>query len=177
MKSGINFNLCLRLEVIYPARSPFNLAFAILYVKVGFIGFSVEAGEFNMIKAKKLTVLASLFLGGMILGGVSASALPLSNTAISGQSGIVTDNLVQKTGKTGNLLLGLGAGALIGGAIVNNNNNYRRRYRERPVRRYYRPRYEPWTDAWYNDCSRRYRSFNPETGYFRSYNRGYVFCR
>jgi len=127
-----------------------------------------------MIKARKLTVLTSLFLGGMVLGGVNANALPLSNTATIGQSGIVTNNLVQKTGRTGNLLLGLGAGALIGGAIVNNNN---RRYRERPVRRYYRPRYEPWTDAWYNDCARRYRSFNPDTGYYRSYNRGYVFCR
>jgi len=131
-----------------------------------------------MMKVRKLTVLASLFLGATVLGGMSASAVPLSNMATSVQPETVTNNLVQKTGKkTRNLLLGLGAGALIGGAIVNNNNRYRRRYREVPVRRYYRDRYEPWTDAWYDDCSRRYRSFNPNTGYFKAYSGRYIFCR
>ena len=131
-----------------------------------------------MIKSRKLTILASLFLGATILGGASASAIPLSKMATSVQPETVTSNLVQKTGKrTRNLLLGLGAGALIGGAIVSNNNRYRRPYRERPVRRYYRPRYEPWSDAWYDYCFRRYRSFNPDTGYFKSYSGRYVFCR
>ncbi len=133
-----------------------------------------------MINAKKVTVLASLFLGATMLGGVGANAAILGSVATTSQPEAVTKSLVQKTGRRSrrNLLLGLGAGALIGGAIVHNNNNYnRRRYRERPVRRYYRTRYEPWTDAWYDDCSRRYRSFNPDTGYYKSYRRGYVFCR
>jgi len=136
-----------------------------------------------MMKPNKFTVLATLFLGATAFGGMSANAVPLSKVATSAQPELVTGNLVQKTGKkTRNLLLGLGAGALIGGAIVNNNNRaYNRGYNRgnrRPVaRRYYRTRYEPWTDAWYDDCFRRYRSFNPDTGYFKSYNRGYVFCR
>ncbi len=131
-----------------------------------------------MIKANKTTLLASLFLGATVLGSMSAGATPISSMATSVQPELMTKNLVEKTGKkTRNLLLGLGAGALIGGAIVNNNNRYRRPYRERPVRRYYRTRYEPWTDAWYDDCFRRYRSFNPDTGYFKSYSGRYVFCR
>jgi len=130
-----------------------------------------------MTKAKKLTILASLFLGATVLGSMSASAMPLSNMATSVQPEMVTKNLVEKTGKKRrNLLLGLGAGALLGGIIVNENNKKRRRYRERPVRQY-RARYEPWSDAWYDDCFRRYRSFNPDTGYFRAYSGRYVFCR
>jgi len=135
-----------------------------------------------MMKPNKFTVLASLFLGATAFGSMSASAVPLSKMATSVQPEVVTSNLVQKTGKkTRNLLLGLGAGALIGGLIVNNNNRaYNRGYNNanrRPVRRSYRNRYEPWTDAWYDDCFRRYRSFNPDTGYFLAYSGRYVFCR
>jgi len=136
-----------------------------------------------MINAKKSAILASLFLGATVLGAMSAGATPISNMATSVQPEMVTKNLVEKTGKkTRNLLLGLGAGALIGGAIVNNNNRaynrgYNNNYRRPVRRRSYRARYEPWSDAWYDDCFRRYRSFNPDTGYYRSYNRGYVFCR
>ena len=136
-----------------------------------------------MMKPGRLTVLASLFLGATAFGGMSANAVPLSKMATSAQPEVVTGNLVQKTGKkTRNLLLGLGAGALIGGAIVNNNNRaYNRGYNDASRRaaphRNYRGRYEPWTDAWYDDCFRRYRSFNPDTGYFLSYSGRYVFCR
>jgi len=132
-----------------------------------------------MTKAKRLTILASLFLGATVFGSMNASALPLSNMATSVQPEMVTKNLVEKTGrnkKRRNLLLGLGAGAILGGIIVNENNKNRRRSRERPVRQY-RARYEPWSDAWYDDCFRRYRSFNPDTGYFRAYSGRYVFCR
>ena len=49
--------------------------------------------------------------------------------------------------------------------------------------RYYAPapryRYRPaaWTPEWYAYCSRKYRSFNPDTGYFRTYSGNYKFCR
>ena len=39
----------------------------------------------------------------------------------------------------------------------------------------YRP--APWSPAWYNYCSRKYRSFNPNTGYFLSYSGQYRFCQ
>ena len=49
----------------------------------------------------------------------------------------------------------------------------------RPV--YVQPRYtyaaEPWTEAWYASCNARYRSFNPQTGYFVGYDGQYHFCR
>ena len=162
---------------------PFNLAFVFLYARLELVSFGVEAGEFTMMKPNKITVLASLFLGATAFGGISANAVPLSNMTTSVQPEMVTGNLVQKTGKkTRNLLLGLGAGALIGGAVVNNNNRaYNRGYndanRRAVPRGYRRGRYEPWTDAWYDDCFRRYRSFNPDTGYYLAYSGRYNFCR
>ena len=36
---------------------------------------------------------------------------------------------------------------------------------------------EPWTRDWYNWCSNRYRSFNPETGFWRGYDGKTYFCR
>jgi hypothetical protein len=35
----------------------------------------------------------------------------------------------------------------------------------------------PWTKAWYRYCAKRYRSFNPRTGYYRTYRGRLVFCR
>lgn len=35
----------------------------------------------------------------------------------------------------------------------------------------------PWTAAWYDYCSARYRSFNPRTGYFVTYSGHRRFCR
>lgn len=39
---------------------------------------------------------------------------------------------------------------------------------------YYAP--EPWTSDWYSYCSSRYRSFDPQTGYFLGYDGNYRFC-
>lgn len=44
-------------------------------------------------------------------------------------------------------------------------------------RTYYRGALQPWTPAWYEYCSSRYRSFNPRTGYFTTYSGRKVFCR
>ncbi len=78
----------------------------------------------------------------------------------------------QAASKTGNFLLGLAAGvattAVVASAIHANKKH--RRYR-----RAYRPR--PWTPEWYDYCAARYRSFNPETGYYRTYSGRYRFCR
>lgn len=75
---------------------------------------------------------------------------------------------------------GLAAGAIIGSALS------QPRYVGPPAYyapRYYRPapvvtyRPAPWTGAWYNYCSSRYRSFNPRTGYYLAYSGNYRFCR
>lgn len=36
--------------------------------------------------------------------------------------------------------------------------------------------YEPWSAAWYDDCSARYRSFNRRTGYYTTYSGQKKFC-
>ena len=78
-------------------------------------------------------------------------------------------------------VLGLAAGALIGGALANSRPSYGYYgpgyddyYRPAPVRRYYAQpqvvyadRYaRPWTRAWYEYCSDRYRSFDARSGTF-----------
>lgn len=50
------------------------------------------------------------------------------------------------------------------------------RYIDPPVQ-VRRGRYEPWTPSWYRYCSRKYRSFNPNTGYYLAYSGRYRFCR
>ncbi|WP_305988011.1 BA14K family protein [Roseibium sp. MMSF_3544] len=72
---------------------------------------------------------------------------------------------------------GLAAGAIIGSALS------QPRYVAPPPVYYpapapvvtYRP--APWTPAWYNYCHAKYRSFNPNTGYFLAYSGQYRFCR
>ena len=43
-----------------------------------------------------------------------------------------------------------------------------------PTPAYYAP--EPWTSDWYSYCSSRYRSFDPQSGYFLGYDGNYHFC-
>jgi len=93
-------------------------------------------------------------------------------------------------------VLGLAAGALIGGALANDQPpRYADRYyddgydrdvvvRPAPVRRYYAEpqvvyadRYaEPWTRSWYEYCSDRYRTFNSRTGTFTGNDGAQHFC-
>ncbi|AEH86787.1 MULTISPECIES: BA14K family protein [Mesorhizobium] len=94
-------------------------------------------------------------------------------------------------------VLGLAAGALIGGALANDrpppdaDRYYDDGYYDRdvvvrpaPVRRYYaEPRVvyadryaEPWTRDWYEYCSDRYRSFNSRTGTFTGNDGEQHFC-
>lgn len=97
-------------------------------------------------------------------------------------------------------VLGLAAGAIIGGALSSPRPAYaddgyiyddgyydQPRYARRaPVRDYYpaRPRMvynegyalEPWTREWFRYCSDRYRSFNARTGTFTGYDGQQHFC-
>ncbi len=83
-------------------------------------------------------------------------------------------------------LLGLGAAAIITNSQRRHYDGYG--YRPRPY--YYAappvayvpaPAYRyapaPWSPAWYNYCSRRYRSFDPRSGTFQPYNGPRRFCR
>jgi len=104
--------------------------------------------------------LATLFAGALSLAAMGAAPQE-----------------AQAASKTGNFLIGLGVGmattALIASAI---HANERRKWRRRYYRAYrYRP--QPWTPEWYDYCMSKYRSFNPETGYYRTYSGRLRFCR
>jgi hypothetical protein len=82
-------------------------------------------------------------------------------------------------------IIGLGVGAIIGGAIANSQNQPRVMYRSEPVQRDYYPEApravsggygEPWSQSWYNYCEDRYRSFNASTGTYRGYDGQDHFC-
>lgn len=73
-------------------------------------------------------------------------------------------------------IIGLGAAAIIGGAIANSNNQgviYQQPSSPRPVSG---GRYEPWSNSWFQYCSNKYRSFNASTGTYRGYDGRDHFC-
>jgi hypothetical protein len=82
-------------------------------------------------------------------------------------------------------VLGLAAGALIGGALANSGPVYADGYYAEP-RRYVRVRprviyrndyaLEPWTREWVRYCSNRYRSFDARSGTFVGYDGQEHFC-
>ena len=88
-------------------------------------------------------------------------------------------------------VIGLAAGALIGSALSQPQPTYVQPapayappppppayYPPAPARQttYYRASYEPWSRGWYQYCSDRYRSFNPNTGTYRGYDGLDHFC-
>jgi len=84
-------------------------------------------------------------------------------------------------------VLGLAAGAVLGGALAQPapTRVYRYyappppppvyHYRESSVV-YYDRSYEPWTPAWYRACEIRYRSFDPVSGTYMGYDGVRHFC-
>lgn len=72
-------------------------------------------------------------------------------------------------------IIGLGVGAIIGGAIANSHNQPRVIYRDQP-RIVRGGSYEPWTASWVRYCTQKYRSFNRSTGTYRGYDGRDHFC-
>ncbi|MBD1546213.1 BA14K family protein [Labrenzia aggregata] len=111
---------------------------------------------------------------------VAATTLAVAVIATSAMT-VSVQTADAKNGRNG----AFAAGAVIGlatGAIV--GSQYQRRYYAPPPPAYYpapAPVYyahpEPWTPAWYRYCSSKYRSFNPNTGYFVTYSGYRKFCR
>lgn len=87
-------------------------------------------------------------------------------------------------------VLGLAAGAIIAGALSQPRPSYGQPiYNAPPQTNFYpaapAPRnykrsnkgsYQPWTREWYNWCSKRYRSFNAQSGTYRGYDGQDHFC-
>ncbi|WFE91616.1 BA14K family protein [Roseibium porphyridii] len=79
-------------------------------------------------------------------------------------------------------VIGLAAGAILLGATSQPS------YAAPPQRNYYPPApypghvhgnvgYQPWSPAWYQYCSSKYRSFNPSTGTYMTYRGVQRFCQ
>lgn len=103
---------------------------------------------------KKTLAVAALALA-TIIGATTTTQTAQANEAVAGAIGFV-------------------AGALIGGAVAHNQPHV---YYPQPQPVVVYGGYAPWTPAWYQACSQRYRSFNPNTGYFRAYSGAYIFCQ
>lgn len=101
---------------------------------------------------------------------IGASTFMLPGTAEAGHGDAV-----------GAGLLGLGIGAIIGSALTPQTVYVTP---PPPPPPYYYAPYAPaaygpppWTPAWYSYCASRYRSFNPNTGYFIGYDGIPRFCQ
>lgn len=84
-------------------------------------------------------------------------------------------------GNGGALALGLITGAVVGSALVGRSRTYVDR---EPVYEYVEQErvyddyaLEPWSPEWYESCSARYRSFDPDSGTFQPYEGPRQFCR
>ncbi|MXN63489.1 hypothetical protein GR183_01105 [Stappia sp. GBMRC 2046] len=67
-------------------------------------------------------------------------------------------------------IIGLAAGAILGSTL---SKPQQREYIDPPI-----PAggYEPWSPAWFRYCRAKYRSFDPDTGYYLAYSGQYRFC-
>lgn len=89
-------------------------------------------------------------------------------------------------------VIGLAAGAIIAGALSQPSTpTYAppppprvyyppqpayNAYPPAPASVKYRGGAQPWSQAWYNYCSQKFRSFNPKTGTYRGYDGADHFC-
>jgi len=70
---------------------------------------------------------------------------------------------------------GFVAGAIVGSALAAPRYVAPAPVYVAPAPVYYRP--APWTPEWYQYCSAKYRSFNPNTGYYFAFSGKHRFCR
>ncbi|MFN3170950.1 MAG: BA14K family protein [Hyphomicrobiales bacterium] len=71
--------------------------------------------------------------------------------------------------------IGFVAGTILGSALTQAHQPQTVVVHQQPVVVHGRP--AAWTPAWYASCSNRYRSFNPNTGYWLHVSGQYRFCQ
>jgi hypothetical protein len=137
----------------------------------------------------------ALMLGTVMAGATGASAAPISAAPIGKMpSATVDTSMVEEVRQRRhgrhhnrhrgrNVGIALGAAGLVLGlsALASRPSYGDPYYYGRPS---YGPAYgpagygaSPWSPAWYDYCSNRYRSFDPRTGYFKGYDGEFHFCR
>jgi hypothetical protein len=116
---------------------------------------------------------------------VSSGAEVIGGAAIGAGIGAVAGAIIGGNSR------GAGTGALIGGGTgaVAGAATHSQRYKEAYNYAYYNCMnqraavpasgggYQPWTPAWYQYCSSKYKSFNPQTGYYTTYGGQKKFCQ
>jgi hypothetical protein len=147
-----------------------------LLVGVGTTGASAQSAHIYCDRIAQDYAHAHAGHGGDVLGGAVGGAV---TGAILG--GIVGGRRGAGTGAA----IGGGVGA-VGGA-ANQSQRWQSLYHysyndcmahaANPPAPVYMGSPEPWTEAWYDYCHAKYRSFNPRTGEFLSYSGEYKFCR
>ena len=117
----------------------------------------------------------NILKGIAVATALSVSALTLASPAEAGRS---SRNLAAGA------LIGLGAAAIIAGSHRRHYYNYGyapQYYAPPPVAYVPAPVYSyappPWSPAWYNYCSHKYRSFDPRSGTFQPYYGPRQLCR
>jgi hypothetical protein len=134
----------------------------------------------------------ALMLGTVMAGATGASAAPISAAPIGKMpSATVDTSMVEQVrhrrygrhhnrnrGRNVGIALGA-AGLVLGLSALASRPSYGDPYYDRPAYGYGPVGYRaaPWSPAWYDYCSSRYRSFNPRTGYFKGYDGQFHFCR
>jgi len=107
------------------------------------------------------------FAGG-ILGGLTGAII---GGAIGGKKGLRRGAII-------------GGGVGIVGGLARGSSEWQRAYdyayaecMDRRARPAAIRRPAPWSDAWYEYCTAKFRSFNPDTGKYRTYGGEYRMCR
>ena len=117
---------------------------------------------------------------------VSSGAEVVGGAAIGAIGGAIVGGIINggKGAGTG-ALIGAGTGGVAGAAT------HAQRYQDAYNYAYYncmnqasaRPAagggggLQPWTQAWYQHCASKYKSFNPQTGYYTAYSGQKRFCQ
>ena len=153
-----------------------------------------SVGPFNrkdyvMRRLVSAATAGALMLGTVMAGATGATAAPISAAPLGKvPTATVDTSMVEQVRhrrhgrhhrhRGRNLGIALGAaGLVLGLSALASRPSYGDPYYRRPAYGYGGYGAAPWSPAWYDYCSSRYRSFNPRTGYFKGYDGQFHFCR
>ncbi|WP_367718433.1 BA14K family protein [Nitratireductor sp. GISD-1A_MAKvit] len=144
--------------------------------------------------------MKSFLRTGVLSLAIAATTLGAISTADAGHRHRRVDNSDMIAAG----VLGLAAGAIVGGLLSESQRGDERVYIDPPYPRHYRPEYptrpvyhdryparpayreqpvryratmEPWSREWFRYCANRYRSFDGRTGTFMGYDGQRHFCQ
>ncbi|PTW58736.1 outer membrane protein with glycine zipper [Breoghania corrubedonensis] len=153
----------------------------IFAIAIGFGGLAVMTADASAQSHRRCDAYARDYANRATRTGNNVVGGAVGGAVVGGVIGSVTGSW----GKGAAIGSGVGAIAGAGKSSSDWNRNYRYAYddcmrgarRGPPPARQGGGRFEPWSPAWHDYCSRKYRSFNPRTGYYTTYGGEQRFCR